>query len=165
MNSKYFNGKPPIEQIRRLHKELHLIDKEVKAIQAIDEKHNDGSILWVSDTGNNATAEKRNQHSPYADPFAARDAAVAGDVIWVLSGTYDVAVINPPSANLFLKQLTYQLNPGVRIIGNAQTIEPQSSGVYKITGNGSLENYRLSFPVQDCHHIIELDNLEMSNGS
>lgn len=48
-----------------------------------------GNILFVSKAvGNNTTGAKGDLSKPYADPWAAKDAAVAGDVIHVLDGMF-----------------------------------------------------------------------------
>lgn len=54
-----------------------------------------GNVLFVSTTGVNATAVKGNAAKPYLTLDAAIAAAVAGDVIYVFSGTYN------PTTNLF----------------------------------------------------------------
>jgi hypothetical protein len=55
----------------------------------ISTMHADGDILWVSEDGDNATAVKGDMHLPYADPWTAQDNWTDGDLIYVVSGTYD----------------------------------------------------------------------------
>lgn len=47
-----------------------------------------GRILYVSTEGDNSTAVVGDPHSPFRDPWAARDSAVAGDVIYVFPGEW-----------------------------------------------------------------------------
>lgn len=48
----------------------------------------DGKYLYVSENGDNTTAVKGDKCSPWRDPWAAKQAAVAGDLVYVLAGTY-----------------------------------------------------------------------------
>lgn len=50
---------------------------------------NHGAVLYVNKTmGNNSIAEKGNPLKPWRDPWAARDAAVAGDLIYVYDSQF-----------------------------------------------------------------------------
>ncbi len=50
---------------------------------------NNGNVLYVNKTaGNNATAIKGSRLKPWRDPWAARDAAVAGDLIYVYDSQF-----------------------------------------------------------------------------
>ena len=130
-------------------------------------QHRDGSILWVSDDGDNATGAVGNMHKPFSDPWAARDAATAGDIIFILSGTFDAAAILPADPNLFNKAVVYHMLKGTRIIGNATTAEPIAGGDYGITGNGVLENYRIDLQTlgNNIDFVLELDKLIVSDAA
>jgi hypothetical protein len=51
---------------------------------------NNGRVLYVSTTGNDATAQIGNPEKPWRTPWAAHSAASSGDLIHVHKGTYSV---------------------------------------------------------------------------
>lgn len=89
-----------------------------------------GNVLYVSKQGNNLGAEKGRIDRPWRDPWAAVAAAVAGDVIRVMPGTYTMGdvgsgadyEVNLPDTgySLWKNNISWYFEKGAKIV-NAST--------------------------------------------
>lgn len=76
-----------------------------------------GNIWFVSNTGNNSTAEKGNPAKPLLNLYAARDSAVAGDLIYVQPGYYLIGTggETPANYNFAKDSVSVYFSPNAKI--------------------------------------------------
>lgn len=65
-------------------------DKIIKRIKEPGGGFTEANTLYVDPNGDNLTALKGRLDKPFSDPWAARDAASRGDLIYIISGDWDV---------------------------------------------------------------------------
>ena len=90
-----------------------------------DTKTNLGNVLYVSETGDDGTAQKGDLHKPWRNLYAAKSASTSGDTIYVLPQTivYDNrdSAGNPYNGqvdtlvNLWKDGVTYYFSPNTKI--------------------------------------------------
>jgi len=107
-----------------------------------------GSMIYVSKSGDDASAAKGNPSMPWRNIWAAKDAASSGDTICVLAGTwvYDNrdSAGNPYNGfinsrvNLWKNGVTYYFSPGAKIEFYNQTNTGNDMYLFRPTG-GSYE--------------------------
>jgi hypothetical protein len=112
--------------------------------------------LFVDPNGNDTTAVKGDLNKPYANLYAARNAATSGDTIYVLPGTWTYdnrnSAGNPFNGqidnlvNLWKNGIYYYFSPGSKIVFFNQTITGEGMYLFKNIGvnttcvvSGSLE--------------------------
>jgi hypothetical protein len=94
-----------------------------------------GNVLFVSESGNDLTAQKGDLHYPWQNIYSAKSAATSGDIIYVFPGTwvYDNrnSAGNPfngqinTKVNLWKNGVTYYFSPGSKIVFYNQTVTGQ----------------------------------------
>lgn len=118
-----------------------------------------GNVLFVAKTGNNTTATKGDMHRPYADPWAARDAATDGDVIVVFPGEWtfgpdssDVTIAAGSMLDVdlfqgFTSEITYYFYPGAILTRNGSAFTTgtefglfmaDAAATYRVLGHGQF---------------------------
>lgn len=102
-----------------------------------------GRVLFVSESGNNSTAQRGDINKPWKDLYIAKSAATSGDTVVVFPQTivYDnrAAAGNPwngrqAEMNLWKDGVTYYFMPGAKIVVYNQTVSGQD--LYLIRPNG-----------------------------
>jgi hypothetical protein len=115
------------------------------------------NVLYVADNGDNSTAVKGDIANPWADPWAAKDAAVSGDIIKVFPGEYTTGILGSGTdreddgtdreyTSLMKDGVTYVLDPGAtirntKVTSGMQPIFYDTTGAKTVVlGNGSIFN-------------------------
>lgn len=121
-----------------------------------------GSILYVTNMGNNDTAERGNFGRPYQTLEVAKDNALEGDLIYVYKGTY-------VGNDLLKHNISYYFEPdctitGTTILTRADTANPALN--CNIFGYPNIESVDRGFFVMNCDGVniyAELNNLFCTN--
>lgn len=102
-----------------------------------------GNILYVSENGDDSLAQKGNINYPYATLYAAKTAAVSGDLIYVFAQTIEYDNRNASGnqwngrqaeINLWKNGITYYFEPNSKIIFRNETSAGQR--LYLFSGDG-----------------------------
>ena len=121
-----------------------------------------GNILFVSENGDDSTAEKGNIHKPYRTLYAAKTGSTSGDTIYVFPQTivYDNSSANgnpwngrSEEINLWKDGVKYYFSLGVKItiinqtvIGNALALfNPKATSGETCTVDGYLEYEQIGY--------------------
>jgi len=94
-------------------------------VTGITTSTNLGDILYVSENGDDNTAEKGNLHKPWRNLYAAKSASTSGDTVYVLPGTWTYDNTNSEGnpyngqvdtlVNLWKDGVTYYFSPNTKI--------------------------------------------------
>lgn len=124
---------------------------------------NNGRILYVSKSGDNASARIGDPDRPWPDPWAAVAAMSAGDLIYVFSGTWtigdlasgaDLETDSVTGANLLtLSDQSFHFEPGARI----EVID--TVRVYELFTHSSTESFNLKISGKGQFEFLESGKL------
>ena len=91
-------------------------------LSSLSDNTNLGNILYVSENGDDSSAQKGNLHKPWRNLYSAKSASTSGDTVYVLPGTwtYDNSSLFyngqvDTLVNLWKDGVTYYFSPNTKI--------------------------------------------------
>lgn len=105
-----------------------------------------GNILYVSKArGNNSDAVKGAENFPWADPFAAVTEAEAGDLVWILDGSWNYgSEITPIPGGLVKDAVEVRAEKGTSITTDYNNSDTNMAGKFLLDDNNIPIDFKLS---------------------